>query len=101
MVFPLGYVDDVVEDIFAYLFDCFLAGDYGASVDVDDAGIFFASFVLEATFTTGAIGLPVGVPRPVVKSMMLAPAPASAVVLSTSLPGVHNKLSPGFVTYSV
>ncbi len=59
-----------------------------------------ASAVLVASLTTGAIGLPVGVPRPVVKSTTLAPAPTCAVVASTSLPGVQSKLSPGVVAYS-
>ena len=43
--------------------------------------------------TTGATGLPVGVPRPVVKRMRLTPAPTCAVTLSTSLPGVHSRLN--------
>ena len=51
--------------------------------------------MLVASLTTGAIGLPVGVPRPVVKSTTLAPAPTCAVVASTSLPGVQSRLSPG------
>jgi hypothetical protein len=37
----------------------------------------------------------VGVPKPVVNSTILAPAPTSAVVLSTSLPGVQSRFSPG------
>src|ERR1700751_3879239 len=51
-------------------------------------------------FTTGAIGFPVGVPNPVVKSTTLAPAPTWAVTHSTSFPGVHCKFSPGSVEYS-
>src|SRR6266852_2036130 len=39
--------------------------------------------------TTGGIGLPVGVPNPVVNRTTLVPAPACAVTHSTSFPGVH------------
>ena len=35
------------------------------------------------------MGLPVGVPKPVVNNTTLAPLATSAVVDSTSLPGVH------------
>ena len=58
-----------------------------------------ASVELVEIFTTGATGLPVGVPRPVVKSTRFAPAPACAVTHSTSLPGVQSRLSPGVVAY--
>src|SRR5215472_16067180 len=51
-------------------------------------------------FTTGAIGLPVGVPRPVVNNTTLAPAAVCAVTHSTSLPGVHSRFSPGRVANS-
>ncbi len=64
------------------------------------SGMRSASLVLDETFITGEIGLPVGVPSPVVNNMMVAPDPAMAVVLSTSLPGVQSKLRPGLVTYS-
>src|SRR5215204_5273495 len=57
-------------------------------------------FELEDNFTTGAIGLPVGVPSPVVKRTIFAPDPTSAVVLSTSLPGVQSRFNPGFFTFS-
>ena len=40
-----------------------------------------------AILITGDIGFPVGVPNPVVKTIMFAPALASPVVLSTSPPG--------------
>ena len=53
------------------------------------SGIRSASGVLVESFSTGAIGLPVGVPSPVVKSTRFAPAPTCAVTHSTSLPGVH------------
>src|SRR5579863_8963801 len=49
---------------------------------------------------TGATGLPVGVPRPVVKRTRFAPAPAWAVTHSTSLPGVQRRLRPGVFAYS-
>ena len=52
-------------------------------------------------FTTGQMGLPVGVPRPVVKTITLQPLPMSAVVASTSLPGVQSSVRPPrFVTAS-
>src|SRR5579862_1300924 len=53
------------------------------------SGIRWASAELVEIFTTGAMGLPVGVPSPVVKSTTLAPAATCAVTHSTSLPGVH------------
>jgi hypothetical protein len=56
--------------------------------------------VLVDNFSTGVIGLPVGVPRPVVNKTMFAPEPTSAVVDSISLPGVHSRFNPGFVTFS-
>jgi hypothetical protein len=49
---------------------------------------------------TGATGLPVGVPSPVVNRTTLAPAPTCAVTHSTSLPGVHCKFKPGWEAYS-
>ena len=53
------------------------------------SGIFSANLVLEETLITGLMGLPVGVPSPVVKRIKLAPLPARAVVLSTSAHGVE------------
>ena len=41
----------------------------------------------------------VGVPNPVEKRIRLAPAPAIAVVDSTSLPAVQSKLSPSFLIH--
>src|SRR5580693_1770749 len=58
-----------------------------------------ASCELVEIFTTGATGLPVGVPRPVVKSTRFAPAPACAVTHSTSLPGVQSRFRPDVVAY--
>src|SRR5262249_14354446 len=52
------------------------------------------------SFTTGVMGFPVGVPRPVVNKTMLAPAPTCAVTHSTSFPGVHWRFSPGSREYS-
>ncbi|MNH42859.1 hypothetical protein D3C86_1536440 [compost metagenome] len=62
--------------------------------------ILLNNLVLLDILTTGAIGFPVGVPNPVVKSTILAPEPTSAVVDSTSLPGVQSKFKPGLVTFS-
>ena len=54
---------------------------------------------------TGATGLPNGVPRPVVKTIILAPAAARAVMDTTSNPGSiinHNPfISPGFSVYLI
>ncbi|MNR54448.1 hypothetical protein D3C85_1746310 [compost metagenome] len=60
------------------------------------SAICVASFVLVATLMTGQMGLPVGVPRPVVNKINVAPDAVFPVVASTSLPGVQTKLSPGF-----
>ena len=49
----------------------------------------------------GQIGLPVGVPNPVVNKINVAPDAALPVVASTSLPGVQTKFSPGFHAGSV
>src|SRR5690348_1055957 len=64
------------------------------------SGIRAASAVLVDSLMTGAIGFPVGVPSPVVNKTKLAPAPTWAVTHSTSLPGVHCRLSPGNFEYS-
>ena len=53
------------------------------------------------TLITGQTGLPVGVPKPVVNKIKVAPLAAFPVVASTSLPGVQTKLSPGFKAGSV
>ncbi len=58
-----------------------------------------AEFV--ASLIVGQTGLPVGVPNPVVNNIRVAPLAALPVVASTSLPGVHTKLNPGFTTGSV
>ena len=60
-----------------------------------------ANFVLVATFITGQIGLPVGVPKPVVNNISVAPLAAFPVVASTSLPGVQTRFSPDLVAGSV
>ncbi|MNW10533.1 hypothetical protein D3C71_2077740 [compost metagenome] len=60
------------------------------------SAICVASFVLVATLMTGQMGLPVGVPSPVVNKINVAPDAVFPVVASTSLPGVQTKLSPGF-----
>ena len=59
----------------------------------------FAVLELLETFITGATGFPVGVPKPVEKRMRLAPAPANAVVDSTSFPAVHRRERPSFLTH--
>src|SRR5437764_1357051 len=59
-----------------------------------------ASTVLVESLITGATGFPVGVPRPVVKSTTLAPAPTCAVTHSTSFPGVHCRCRPARCEYS-
>ena len=56
---------------------------------------------LVATLIVGHTGLPGGVPSPVVNNINVAPLAAFPVVASTSLPGVHTRLSPGFVAGSV
>src|ERR1700719_1434115 len=63
------------------------------------SGIFSVSREFVEIFTTGAIGFPVGVPKPVVKRSRFAPAPTCAVTHSTSLPGVHWRLSPAVVAH--
>ena len=60
-----------------------------------------ARAVFVEIFIVGAAGLPVGVPRPVVNKMSVAPDAALPVVASTSLPGVQTRLNPGFATGSV
>src|SRR5579859_695029 len=64
------------------------------------SGMRCASLELVETLTTGAMGLPVGVPNPVVKSTTLEPEPTLPVTASTSLPGVHSRFKPGSVAYS-
>ena len=49
---------------------------------------------LPVIFITGAIGLPVGVPRPVVNTTTCAPPPTMPVTDSTSRPGVSITVSP-------
>ena len=63
--------------------------------------ILVANFVLVATLITGQTGLPVGVPKPVVNNINVAPLAALPVVASTSLPGVQTRFKPGLVAGSV
>ena len=49
---------------------------------------------LPVILITGAIGLPVGVPSPVVKTTTCAPPPTMPVTDSTSSPGVSITVSP-------
>lgn len=65
------------------------------------SGIRRASAVLVESLMVGQTGLPVGVPRPVVKRIRVAPLAALPVVASTSLPGVQTRLRPGRVAGSV
>ena len=60
-----------------------------------------ARVVFVANLMVGQTGLPVGVPNPVVNKIKVAPDAALPVVASTSFPGVHTKLKPGLVTFSV
>src|SRR2546427_9726491 len=64
------------------------------------SGMRSANEEFEDILITGAIGLPVGVPKPVVNRTKFAPAATWAVTHSTSFPGVHNKFNPGSVAYS-
>ena len=61
-------------------------------VDYDQDGIDTLEFV--EIFNVGT-GLPIGVPRPVVKCVMCAPAVASDVIATPSLPGPSTMLRPG------
>ena len=54
-----------------------------------------------ANLITGQTGLPVGVPKPVVNKIKVAPLAALPVVASTSLPGVQTKFNPALVARSV
>jgi hypothetical protein len=63
--------------------------------------ILSANLVFVEIFIVGATGFPVGVPKPVVNKMSIAPDAALPVVASTSLPGVQTKLKPAFFAGSV
>ena len=65
------------------------------------SAILLYKLVLEETLITGTAGFPVGVPKPVVNKIIFAPDPASAVVDSTSFPGVHKRFKPGIIVCSV
>ena len=65
------------------------------------SAILFANEELLDTLIVGQTGLPVGVPKPVVNKMSVAPDAAFPVVASTSLPGVQTKCSPAFFAGSV
>ena len=99
--FATGHFDDMIQYFRPHFLYGLVAFDHRAGVDVNNIGIRCASLVLEETLITGVTGFPVGVPRPVVKRMMLAPEPARPVVDSTSLPGVQRRFNPGMLTYSV
>ena len=60
-----------------------------------------ANFVLVETLMTGQTGFPVGVPKPVVNKIKVAPLAALPVVASTSFPGVQTKCNPDFMAGSV
>ena len=94
------HLDHEIENRFAHLINCLLAFDDRSGIDVDDVVHALGQAELVESFTTGAMGLPVGVPSPVVNKTTLAPAPTCAVTHSTSFPGVHCRLSPGSVEYS-
>ena len=57
-------------------------------------GLRAASALFEAIFTVGT-GKPSGVPRPVVNRIRVAPAAASAVEETASLPGASSRVRPG------
>ena len=59
------------------------------------SAICFAVRALPVILMTGAMGLPVGVPRPVVKTTTCAPPPTMPVTDSTSSPGVSITVRPG------
>ena len=61
------------------------------------SAICFAVRALPVILMTGATGLPVGVPRPVVKTTTCAPPPTMPVTDSTSSPGVSMTVRPDFV----
>jgi hypothetical protein len=60
-----------------------------------------AKIELVATLMVGQTGFPVGVPKPVVNNIKVAPAAAFPVVAYTSFPGVQTKLKPALVAGSV
>ena len=68
--------------------------EHAADVEVDVVGHRPAVRALPVIFITGAIGLPVGVPRPVVNTTTCAPPPTMPVTDSTSSPGVSMTVSP-------
>ena len=94
-----GVLDHLIKQSVSARFHAFLAVNDGTRVKVNDSEKASAVFELLEIFTTGAMGLPVGVPRPVEKRIMFAPAPAMAVVDSTPFPAVQSKDNPGFVTH--
>ena len=96
---PLGHFNAQIEQLLGACGDGRFAGDDAASIEVDDVAHALGRVELVEILTTGATGLPVGVPRPVVKRTRFAPAPACAVTHSTSLPGVQSRVSPGVVAY--
>jgi len=77
----------------AHLLDGGLTGNDLARININDVVHVFASLVLVAILNHGAIGLPVGVPSPVVNSNHIAPAPTCAVTHSTSFPECAAHLS--------
>jgi hypothetical protein len=89
---PLA-ADDVVENALAGLFNGFFPSMTVPVFTSVLSGMLGGGDRVAGTLMTGAMGLPVGVPKPVVKSTTVAPEPTSAVVDSTSLPGVQSRFS--------
>jgi hypothetical protein len=80
---------DKLKQLLGAFGDRGFAGDDGPASKSMMSAMRSARVELVEILITGAMGLPVGVPRPVVKSTRFDPAPTCAVTLSTSLPGVH------------
>lgn len=84
-LFAARYAEDEGEEALRGFRYRLAVGD-GAGVEVYPARFFAASWLLLAIFIVGA-GAPKGVPRPVVKRIMCAPAAVIAVAETRSLPG--------------
>ena len=101
LISPLANSDYLLQNSFSHLLDRRLSGHNFAGVNIDNVGhAILRGLNWRQSYTTGAIGFPVGVPKPVVNSTTLAPAPTCAVTHSTSFPGVHCKFRPATVEYS-
>lgn len=95
--FSAGDADYIIKDPFTGFFYGLLSSIIDPVLISMMSGMRSYNVVLVEIFITGTIGFPVGVPRPVVNNTMFAPPATSAVVDSTSFPGVHKRFSPCFV----